>query len=287
MQELSYTHILEEVVREFNISRDEYALCNYIHTWGAHPKSKFPGHCDRTLEQMADFVRITKRGLIKMLYRLVMAGLIEQNEATKKYRSTAAWADAVYLTPRKDGELSSPNDEKHGELSSPKIAEKVNFVHSDGELSSPTYKGNNKKYIDNSINSASRKKNGAAFPLFSDGLKTADAVSRFAEFLKTHADGKYKAADAAKYVADALEWATNTPQGKKARYASWETALAGWVRRDYDRGKLYTANGQNSFNVKGKQTYVNTTSVFKVLTPEEERAAKRELSETLKRLQNG
>ena len=137
MADLTFTTIEEAARKELGISRDEYALCNYVQTWSAHPKNRQPGYCDRTRQQMADFVGITERGLLKMLDRLESLGLIERYSTTKfLHRITQHWFDTVELAKsRRKGEQSSPFIEP----------EKVNKVHPEtgtkftleGEQSSP------------------------------------------------------------------------------------------------------------------------------------------------------
>ena len=96
MSELSFTHIHEGSRAALNLTRDEYALCNYIHTWAGYP-GRYPGFCDRSQNQMAAFVGITDRGVRKMLQRLESDGLVEINPINGKYRTTKKWFEMVVL----------------------------------------------------------------------------------------------------------------------------------------------------------------------------------------------
>ena len=122
MADLTFTTIEESARRKLGITRDDYALCNYIQTWSSHPKNKKIGFCDRTRGQMADFIGITPRGIIKMLTRLNGLGLVEPCESFL-YRTTSKWFDVVLMA----------KDERKGEQSS---GVGVNKVQGGGEQSS-------------------------------------------------------------------------------------------------------------------------------------------------------
>lgn len=95
MADLHFTPVYETARQALEITRDEYAACNYIQTWSAHPENRYPGWCDRSQEQMAFFIGMSSRGLRKMCERLIEADLIEQNTATRLYRITKKWFEAV------------------------------------------------------------------------------------------------------------------------------------------------------------------------------------------------
>lgn len=92
---LHFTHIYEAARAALNITRDEYALCNFIKTLSSNPSSSRPGWCDSTREQKADFVGISVRGLDGMEERMVALGLIEK--ARRHTRTTQLWWDTVEL----------------------------------------------------------------------------------------------------------------------------------------------------------------------------------------------
>ena len=106
--ELTFTTIEEPARAIFGISRDEYALCNYIQVWSSHPGNRVPGYCDRTRQQMADFIGMTERGVRKMLERLTTIGLVEPSASARYYRITVAWFEEVSLAnSRRKAEQSS------------------------------------------------------------------------------------------------------------------------------------------------------------------------------------
>lgn len=117
--ELTYT-VVEEPARElFGISRDEYALCNYIQVWSSHPENRVPGYCDRTRDQMGQFIGMTDRGIRKMLARLTEIGLIQTSASGRYYRITKAWFEQVSLAKsRRKGEQSSAFENTEAEQSS-------------------------------------------------------------------------------------------------------------------------------------------------------------------------
>ena len=117
--ELTFTTIEEPARAIFGISRDEYALCNYIQVWSSHPANRVPGYCDRTRQQMADFIGMTERGVRKMLERLTIIGLIEPSASARYYRITVAWFEEVSLAKsRRKAEQSSGFDARQAEQSS-------------------------------------------------------------------------------------------------------------------------------------------------------------------------
>jgi hypothetical protein len=89
--DLGFTTIFEKARMFLDVSRDEYALCNYVQTWSAHPKNRQSGWCDRTQEQIAEWVGISVRGLRKMVNRMVEKNLLEQNDGSRLLRITEYW----------------------------------------------------------------------------------------------------------------------------------------------------------------------------------------------------
>lgn len=114
---LRFTHIYEIARQRMGLTRDEYALCNYIATWASHPKSTRAGWCDRTFQQKADFIGITKRGVIKMQQRLAAIDLIETDPLTSYTRTTVAWFNAVL--DAKNAEHDEQSSPRYDEQSSP------------------------------------------------------------------------------------------------------------------------------------------------------------------------
>jgi len=122
MADLTFTTIEESARHSLNISRDEYAACNYIQTWAAFPSNNTPGVCNRTRGQMAAFIGISERGLQKMLSRLEGLDLIKRTSQSQfLYRITEKWFDVVV----------SAKAERTGEQSS---RQGVNKVHPHKEL---------------------------------------------------------------------------------------------------------------------------------------------------------
>jgi len=117
------TTIHEYARLALGITRDEYALCSYVQYRCADSRSKQRGYCSDAKKDVAEFVGITKRGLLKMIERLEGLGLIERS-AFGYLGVTPYWIDT-------DSEYKKNN--KKGEQSSLKT---VNKVHSKGEQSS-------------------------------------------------------------------------------------------------------------------------------------------------------
>jgi len=111
------------------LSRDEYALVNYVHTWAGYPGGSRPGWCDRTLSQKAAFIGVTERGLTKMQNRMIDATLIEKDPLTSHVRATKVWFEIIHDAKVEESkkatllkEQSSVNDR---EQSSSKTGNKV------------------------------------------------------------------------------------------------------------------------------------------------------------------
>lgn len=133
--DLIFTHIYEHARAEMDISRDEYALCNYIAVWSSNPASPRAGWCNRTLQQKADFIGITERGLTKMQNRMIELNLIEKDSITAHTRTTVAWFEmvtrakareqsSVFVTEQSSGEGGTKFRRK-GEQSSGERGNKV------------------------------------------------------------------------------------------------------------------------------------------------------------------
>ena len=89
----SSTNIVEEARRELDISRDDYALCSYLHYRQGYPNDKMPGWCIDTKDEIADFVGISRPGLYKMIDRLERIGLAESMPTTGFLRTTKLFID--------------------------------------------------------------------------------------------------------------------------------------------------------------------------------------------------
>lgn len=147
MSELTFTLIEESARAVFKLSRDEYALCNYIQVWSAYPKNKRSGWCDRTKSQMASFVGISGRGLMKMLDRLESAGLIERLSQTLfAHRVTVKWFEVVTLAKNtRKGEQSSSFAEVEKENKVPLLGEQSSPFAPEKENKVPPHKENKKE----------------------------------------------------------------------------------------------------------------------------------------------
>ena len=73
------TNINERAKSVLGISRDEYALCQYVQYRSADPRSKAKGYCTDTKDEIAEFIGVTRPGLYKMVDKMVRDGLIERD----------------------------------------------------------------------------------------------------------------------------------------------------------------------------------------------------------------
>lgn len=153
---LEFTHIYESVRRSLNLSRDEYALLNYILVLSANPKSGCPGWCDSTLEQKADFIGITSRGISKMQSRLIHDSLMVTNLGFTQV--TSKFYDMVTFARKENDRNKVPTSE------GTKFRPTRNKVPSKKEQSSDT--NNSNKYLLPDGNEFDTKKMATLFDKF-------------------------------------------------------------------------------------------------------------------------
>jgi len=89
----SSSNIIEQARRDLDISRDDYALCSYLHYRQGYPNDKQPGWCIDTKDEIADFVGISRPGLYKMVDRLERLKLVESMTTTGYLRTTRLFID--------------------------------------------------------------------------------------------------------------------------------------------------------------------------------------------------
>lgn len=87
------TNINEAARRELSITRDDYALCQYIHYRQGYPDSKKPGWCSDEKNEIADFIGISRPGLYKMIDRLERLGLLATDPVTGYVICTVKFID--------------------------------------------------------------------------------------------------------------------------------------------------------------------------------------------------
>ncbi len=87
------TNINEPARHQLSITRDDYALCQYLHYRQGHPSQKKPGWCSDEKNEIAWFIGVSRPGLYKMIDRLEKLGLIETDPVTGAARSTNVFID--------------------------------------------------------------------------------------------------------------------------------------------------------------------------------------------------
>lgn len=84
---------ISEIARtQLQITRDEYALCSYVHYRSADSRQKMPGWCCDSKDDVAEFIGISRPGLYKMAQRLEAKGLLEVGNIGAM-RTTPLWID--------------------------------------------------------------------------------------------------------------------------------------------------------------------------------------------------
>lgn len=137
--------------RALQLSISDYCFMDMVCKLSTNPKSKKTGWCTMSKQTMADETGMTKRGVYKLIARLIQEDLLERDTKgnirhTSKWYDTVIWADQEkekYFAgiPRKVVNSVHPGSE----LSSPQL---VNSVHPASELSSPNTINNTNKDIE-------------------------------------------------------------------------------------------------------------------------------------------
>ena len=158
MSEIIYSTIFHGARKRMGLSNDEFCLCDYIFKWQSNPRAPRPGWCSKTRNEMGEHIGsnepekpMSRRGIQKMIDRMVGKSLLEIDPKTRDVRATAAWFDMVVAEneklprPMKIGarpheSLPPDQDEPDGEQSAHDAGEQssrgdVNKVHTDGEQS--------------------------------------------------------------------------------------------------------------------------------------------------------
>ena len=90
---MAVTSITEQLRRDLDITRDEYALCKYAHYRQADPRMIKAGWCTDEKDDVAFFVGISRQSLRPMLLRMELKGLIEVSGVKGWFRATSKWID--------------------------------------------------------------------------------------------------------------------------------------------------------------------------------------------------
>lgn len=132
-----FTTIQHEPRLELGLKMNEYCLADMIYHLSVNPSAPVPGWCSMSKQNMADFLGITKRSVIRMLNDLESADLIQKSHKGFLVKSSQKWVDIVVnYNPRKRGSVNVTT----GEKMSPPLVKKCHQV---GEKMSPLYIYNN------------------------------------------------------------------------------------------------------------------------------------------------
>ena len=132
------TNINEKARAILDISRDEYAYCQYVHYRSADPRTVAPGWCCDSKDTIAEFIGITRQGLYKMIGKMEAAELVETG-ARGFQRVTGKWIDTE-TECKQSSQIADNKVDKRRKQSlhkvSTKLTESVNkvYVHNKVEL---------------------------------------------------------------------------------------------------------------------------------------------------------
>lgn len=151
------TSISEHARRALDISRDEYALCAYMHYRQASPSQKVPGWCCDEKDEIAWFVGLTRQGLHKMVLRMESKKLLEVSGTNGAIRATQKWENIEASC--KQSFRESLEDSKQGHKQSLRVD--VNKVYDETIFGVNKVSGNIKvkKEINSKIGSEIREAN--------------------------------------------------------------------------------------------------------------------------------
>lgn len=113
----NYTIINHEARIKFGLTINEYAVADLIYHLSNNPKSEVPGWCYASKEKIAELLGLTKRGINKIIQKLVEKKLIERrvdkvNKSVGNHlRITFNWYETVLI---KEGGNEIPTEVKGG-----------------------------------------------------------------------------------------------------------------------------------------------------------------------------
>lgn len=219
------TSINEKARNVLDISRDEYALCDYIQFRLADPRGKSGGWCCDTKQEISEFIGISRPGLYKMMDRMEQESLIETDATTGFSRVTGRWIDSVseckqslhgsvnkVYSERKQSlqssvnkvTLNKENDIKIDEIDIKVEADKPQPTQPNEINSDQTLNENPKKPNNFTVGGAAKKtttytphihpENEPHFAYFSDPAKAKAAWTEWIEYKHTQYKQKYKEA---------------------------------------------------------------------------------------------
>jgi len=130
------TTTINEKARDIlDITRDEYALCSYVHYRLADSRGKKDGWCSDTKDEISDFIGISRPGLYKMIDRMDLKRLLDVDAPTGFLRTTGKWIDTESdckqsLQKKPNGNVNKVSNECKQSLQgvSTKLTESVNLV---------------------------------------------------------------------------------------------------------------------------------------------------------------
>lgn len=143
----SFTNISEQARLDLDITRDEYALCSYVHYRSADARQKVRGMCCDTKEDIAAFVGVSRRGLYKFIDRMEVKGLLSVDPSTGYISTTAKWV-IVENSENKVHKVKKVECEQSSQKVRTKFTESVNKVPRNIEVKEDKYdKGESKERL--------------------------------------------------------------------------------------------------------------------------------------------
>lgn len=113
---ITYTSIIHKYRQQLGLSCHEYILLDIIYSLHTNPLSMINGWCYAKKDTLAEYIGLSKRGVLLIIDKLIDKGFIIRDEETRYLKTTEKW-QIIYF----EGEKSSPEVKK---------------VHSRGEKSS-------------------------------------------------------------------------------------------------------------------------------------------------------
>lgn len=113
----NFSLIYHKARKKLNLSVNEYIITDLVYHLSNHPQSLYPGWCYASKDYFAEVLGLTRRGIIKIINKLVFRGILERNDQNQYLRTTETWYQEVIIN-EKTCEQSSHVNKVHSEQSS-------------------------------------------------------------------------------------------------------------------------------------------------------------------------
>mgnify|MGYP007100052492 CR=1 FL=1 len=126
-----YTTIIHKIRIDLDLSCNEYCVADTVYSLSNNPTGV--GWCYASKKNIADFMGMTDRAVIKIIKKLIEKGIIDRKEDTGWLKTTQIWYDSVVLERLKMREVHRGEQSSEGVN---KVPKREQSSEQRGELSS-------------------------------------------------------------------------------------------------------------------------------------------------------